>query len=193
MFKIIVMAGSLLFSGVSLAQECVSVDTDKAKLTFTGYKYSDKTGVSGTFKKIDWFAPSEQALTDVLAGSALAIQTASIDAGAQARDVNIKASLFKTLMRGHTIRAVARSISPSAHKLNVDLFMGGGVRPVALDYSTKGGEVILKGTIDLMDLGYTKAFKALADKCHDLHTGEDGQAKTWSDVAIEVRVPYTQC
>lgn len=193
MFKILMLASALLFSGVSLAQECVSVDTDKAKLTFTGYKFSEKTPVSGTFKEINWFAPSEQALTDVLAGSALAIQTSSIDAGAEARDANIKASLFKTLMRGHTIRAVARSISPSAKKLNVDLFMGGGVRPVSLDYTTKNGEVVLKGVVDLMDLGYTEAFKALADQCRDLHTGTDGKAKTWSDVAIEVRVPFTKC
>lgn len=193
MLKILTIAGSLFLSAASLAQECVSVDTDKAELTFTGYKFTDKTGVSGTFKEINWFAPGEQSLEDVLAGSALAIQTSSIDAGAEARDANIKESLFKTLLRGHTIRAVARSLSPQAKKLNVDLFMGGGVRPVSLNYTTQKGEIVLKGEIDLMKLGYTEAFKALADQCRDLHKGEDGKAKTWSDVAIEVRVPYTEC
>lgn len=193
MLKVITLLIAVFLSAAGFSQECVSVDTNKAELKFTGYKFSEKAGVSGTFKEINWFAPNEQALNDVLAGSALAIQTASIDAGDPARDENIKASLFKTLMRGHTIRAVARSISPESKKLNVDLFMGGGVRPVTLDYEAKDGEIVLKGQVDLMELGYTKAFKALADQCRDLHTGVDGKAKTWSDVAIEVRVPYTKC
>jgi|GEM_PF-2900669 len=193
MLKSLIFVSAILISAAGVAQECVSVDTKKAKLTFTGYKFTDKAAVSGTFEEIDWFAPSKQSLTDVLAASALAIQTGSINAGDPARDANIKASLFKTLMRGHTIRAVARSVSPEDKKLNVDLFMGGSVRPVSLDYMTKGGEIVLKGVVDLKELGYTAAFKSLADQCRDLHTGTDGKAKTWSDVNIVVRVPYTKC
>lgn len=193
MQKLLILTTLLLSSWGLSASECVKVDTDKAELTFTGYKFSEKTAVSGTFKEIHWFAPSEQSMEDVLAGSSLAIETSSIDAGASERDKNIKASLFKTLMRGHTIRAVARSVDAESQKLNVDLFMGGGVRPVSLDYKQKDNHIVLTGTVDLLKLGFNKAFESLADQCRDLHTGTDGKAKTWSDVAIEVKVPVTGC
>ncbi|MEC9283271.1 MAG: YceI family protein [Bdellovibrionota bacterium] len=177
----------------SWANQCLELDKDTFSLKFTGYKFTEKAGVTGEFKNTQFSAPSKGQLSDILSNAMIFIDTTSIDAGNEARNTNISSSLFKTLVDGHSIRAIAKKIDTNENKLFVDLYMGRKIQEVVLNYSYNKNLIKIDGSIDLLKLGFNKAFEALANKCGPLHTGKDGKAKTWSDVAINLSIKTKQC
>ncbi|MAF90262.1 MAG: hypothetical protein CL674_03240 [Bdellovibrionaceae bacterium] len=181
-----------LFS-ISSWGQCLVLDKDSFDFKFTGYKFTEKAGVTGSFKKIEYQTPTKGELKDILSKASLAIDTTSIDAGNEARNTNISDSLFKSLVNGKSISAKATKVDTKKKLVYVDLTMGGKTQEVALNYSYKDSILQIEGSIDLLKLGFNKAFNALAEKCGPLHTGKDGKAKTWSDVKILLTAKANKC
>ena len=53
-------------------------------------------------------------------------------------------------------------------------------------YKNKSGDYVFTGSIDLLQMGFSKAYYALDEICGDMHTGKDGVKKSWPVVDIEV-------
>ena len=181
---------SLLFT--SLAWGTCRYRVATPELSFTGYKFTEKTGVSGRFQTIEWaFIQEGPSLSSILASSSVWIDSHSIDAGNTARNKNITKGLFRNL-GGRTIRGLISQMK--GDKLaHLKLFMG--EREVSLPLTVtddKRGHLTLKGSLDLVAVGFQQAFSALEKICRSLHRGKDGKSKTWPVVNLVIKATYTK-
>jgi len=155
-------------------------------LKFTGYKFTEKVGVSGVFESIEWKIPKNFKITEeMLKKISLKIDTWSIDAGNSARNTNIVNSLFKN-WGDRYINAHAVKVDIDKKILVMNMTVGEKTNEISFAYNEEKEKVIFKGEIDLLKLGFKNAFSVLSETCKILHTGEDKVSKTWSTVDIEV-------
>ncbi len=68
----------------------------------------------------------------------------------------------------------------------VELTMNGITRELPIAYIVTNNKVTIVGNMELDNWQAKVALEALNVVCKDLHTGDDGISKTWSDVKIEV-------
>lgn len=153
---------------------------------FTGFKFTNKTPVSGTFKKIDW-TYSEKATTvkELLKSTKFTIDSYSIDAGKVARNNNITNALFKNWGAQNIIGNV-KSVDANKNIAIVNMTVGKNSFEVPFNFVTKDKKTTLTATIDLIKVGFKNSFAKLAKTCAPWHKGEDGKTKTWSEVDLEV-------
>ena len=174
---------SLLLLSLSIFSK---VTVSEPAIKFTGYKFSNKTGVSGTFKKVDWsYKKSAANIEGALKGASFVIDSFSIDAGKKARNKNITSALFKNWggreIKGKVVKVVRdRKIAFTKFTVGEKSF------EVPFRYALKNEKVVLSGVIDLIEVGFGKSFKLLSKKCGPWHKGKDGKTLTWSEVALEV-------
>jgi hypothetical protein len=162
------------------------------KIEFTGFKFTEKTGVSGTFEnfKIQTLGSAES-IESLIENGSFWIDSFSLDAGKKARNVNIAKGLLSNLGT-KSFRGYVKSINPKAKSLQFSLVIGKDIHDVPLKYEVKGNSFSAKGTIDLLALGYKKGFEALQKICNVWHKGSDGVSKTWSDVEIRVSADFAK-
>ena len=169
------------------------VRSEDIQLQFTGYKFTSKKGVNGTFKKLKWaFSSKSASLQEALSSASVWIDLHSIDAGNIARNKNIIKGLFLT--QGRYIRGLIHQVAPNARPSSaiLKLFWGNSEMEIPLTILQRHKSLLLKGTLNLIQVGAAKAFKTLAKICRPLHRGKDGQPKTWPDVDLEVIIKYSQ-
>ena len=68
----------------------------------------------------------------------------------------------------------------------VDIEMNGITQALPITFVASDQMVTLEAIMDLDNWQAQAAITALNTVCKDLHTGEDGISKTWSEVRIEV-------
>lgn len=152
---------------------------------FTGYKFTEKTGVSGTFTDIKWNYKKSDDLNKLFSGVKVTVDTHSIDAGKTARNVNIKGSLFKGW--GHRyVTLISKNHDEKNKTLNMTLIIGEKTSTLPFKYEKVGDKLVLTGTLDLLNIGYDNAFTALGKMCAAFHKGKDGKTKTWNTVDLKV-------
>ena len=71
----------LFFLALNINAKCYKVDKKDFELKFTGYKFTEKVGVSGTFKNMSFSTIKKGNLTEIISNAMLWIDTNSIDAG----------------------------------------------------------------------------------------------------------------
>jgi hypothetical protein len=69
---------------------------------------------------------------------------------------------------------------------SVDITMNGITQTLPITYVVDGQMVTIEAVMDLDNWKAQAAITALNTVCAELHTGEDGISKTWSEVKIEV-------
>lgn len=175
----------LLFVFCSVANAEVTLEGNPT-LKFTGYKFLDKTPVSGTFKSIQWDAKKKaESVEELLRSAVVKIDSYTVDAGNAARNTNIKSALFRK-WGGQNIEGKVKKIDSKSEYVVVEMQVGSKTKELIFQYSLKGKDLILTSSIDLIALGFGEAFASLAKKCAGLHKGKDGVIKTWSVVDLEI-------
>lgn len=170
---------------LSLNSFALSLDGEPA-MKFTGYKFTDKTGVSGTFQKIDWnFAKDQKDLAAILKSASFKIDSHSIDAGNAARNTNITNALFKN-WGSQFIEGKVKKVDLTTGYVEAEIKIGKSKHNVYFQLTEKDGAVELTGAIDLLAMGMSKAYALLNKQCEALHKGKDGIVKTWSTVDLVV-------
>ena len=169
------------------------ISPEDIKLKFTGYKFTHKTSVSGSFKELQWSLAREATpLPSLLASASVWINTHSIDAGNAARNRNIIQGLFKQIPHGHYIRGVVNKVAPGGQSLSLKLFLGDIETQIPMTVKKTPEVLILNGSLNLINSGLGSAFNALAKICGPLHRGKDGKRKTWPTVDLELRARYRE-
>lgn len=160
--------------------------TENPKIKFTGFKFADKTAVSGTFKDIEWKIPkSAKDFKTLMSLAKLKIDTHSVDAGAEARNINLTEGLFKN-WGGRYIEVEIEEVDEAHQIVKAELTIGKEDHDVYFDYyKNKEGDYVFTGSINLLQMGYAKAYHALTEICGDMHT-MDGIRKSWPSVDLEV-------
>ncbi len=181
---------TLLLISIPLQAEVCSygLNEGSVKLRWTGFKTTKKTAVSGTFKKIDWSFESASDLNALMKNIKFKIKTNSIDSGNFIRDRRLYGSFLKLMNEGNYIQGHGISIDEKNKTAVIEVEMNKQRTPVIFSFeNTKDKTFTMKGALDVLKhYKMKKSFDSLAKLCEKLHTGEDGVAKTWSDVDLTI-------
>lgn len=170
-------------------ENTVQLDPETTVLNWTGYKFTNKTGVKGQFNSIV-ISKNQAAATiaEALNGVEVSIPVSSIFSNNGVRDAKLK-SLFFGLME-HTELLTGTITSANENGGIMALTMNNQTHDLPFTLTTQGKTSYLKATIDLNVWHAEKAWASLHKACELLHTGEDGIAKTWKVVDVDATLNF---
>ncbi len=173
-------------------KECEFVSNlENPKFEVTGYKFQEKEGVTGTFEDLVVnAAQTADNIEEILLTANFEMTEDSLEFGKPARNSNILKGLLKNIP-GDKIKGSVTSVDNSAKTVMVGLDWGGSTHSVEMEFEYNGSDLSLRGTIDLLELGFNSAFGELAKLCK-VHHMKNGESKTWSDVSILASVPVVK-
>lgn len=185
-FLTIILAS--LIGNQLFASNCQYTVKDKS-LTWTGYKFSEKSPVSGTFNTMAINTLESASSIELLIKSAnVWIDTESFESKDSMRNRNIVKNLFKKISGGRTLTVHVKNVDLDKKKATAHLAWAQEHYPVVLDYNEQNNTLELTSKIDLLELGFKGPFEALKKACKAYHKGKDGKVVTWSEVMIKVTV-----
>ena len=178
------------------SQECTYTVT-QAKPEWTAYKYTEKAAVGGTFNAFT-LSPAKPApsLVGAIQGLSIEIDAASVESNNPARNTTIAEKYFalfapKSTIKGNVLSAKGDEKEGS---IDINIDMNGVQKSYTFSYEEKEGNLVASSVMDMMDFQLQKPFDSIHTACKTLHTGSDGVAKTWTEVALRVVVTYEkQC
>lgn len=174
------------------AQTCTyTYDKAGTMLTWTAYKFTDKTGVSGKFDQFDVAGNTTgDSPKAILENLAFEIPVQSVNSNEADRDAKIKAQFFGTMMETEMLSGKIASVTGDDTKgtLTFDFNMNGQTKQLQGDYTIdETGLVKIKAEMDIMGWGAGDALAALNKVCEELHKGSDGISKLWPNVTISIQ------
>lgn len=199
--SLVVMFSLSVASGEMGAQKgsCILSQDGGVVVSWEAYKTPAKVGVGGIFDKVTYtaVAPKGDNFREILVGSSVVIETASVNSKHEGRDELLAKSFF-ALMSDAQIKAKIVDIKtdkrmrgkPKTGELSVEISMNGVTKTVPMKYVFDNGDFNAKGSIDLIDFSANAALEGINKACYDLHEG-----KTWSDVAISfsTKIKFELC
>ena len=188
-FGIVVCGVYFLFFFNAFAEECTyQFDSKKILIQGTGYKFSNKTGVTGKFSDFaiarDKKAKSVKALLQDLV---VTVNLASLSAGNPLRDKNIKETLFSKLVGGSQVTVSVRKVTRKNISARLDINKNS--QDVSFDYRVKDDTLVAQGTFNALKYGLGKQIEAFKKRCGSQHKGPDGKKVTWMDFDLKVTAP----
>ena len=189
---IICLLAILTFGACSQKKSTCTYQTDpKAiQMTWTAFKFTEKSAVKGRFNKLQAMGPSSaDSLEKLITGLHMDIDGASVETDNPARNATIQQFFFEKFNPAFAIHAMATKLEGDEQKgtLTIHVKMNGVAKEVAFPYTVNAeGLLEAKGTIDMLDFGLQPAFDSLHQACEDLHKGKDGISKTWTQVDLSV-------
>ena len=168
------------------------IDPATAKLTWTGYKFTEKTGVSGTFDNID--LQQSEAKTPQAAFEAVKfrVDTASINSQNPERDKKLALYLFGALTDPGSIAGSVSRVDLKKGTASATLTLNGIKKSVDFSVSNDKMNYTFESKIDLGDFKMSKSLEALHTVCEKLHIGKDGKSVTWPEVGIKIVAAVTE-
>ncbi|HCS20071.1 MAG TPA: hypothetical protein DIW47_05830 [Bacteroidetes bacterium] len=165
-------------------------DASQTKLTWTAYKFTERTGVKGTFDTLVIETKAEEnSIPALLTDAHFTIPVSSLNTTNPERDVKIRKFFFGNLLSNtHLTGKVADVVGDDeGGSLNFVLNMNDMELPVSMGYTMSGDTLILSGTMDMNNWNAQKGIAALNNECKDLHKGADGKSTLWPDIYLELR------
>lgn len=159
------------------------------KLTWTAFKFNEKTPVSGTFNEVN--IEGAEILNDpikLMEGLSFSIPVSTLNTQNPERDVKILNSFFNVLV--NTTVLTGHVVSLKEGKAQVQLKLNDVERLVEGSYTMNEGNFKFDATIDLTDFNALGAVESLNKLCEDLHVGADGVSKLWEvvDLSFETKL-----
>ncbi|GIV38749.1 MAG: hypothetical protein KatS3mg033_0549 [Thermonema sp.] len=158
-------------------------------LTWTAYKFTEKAGVSGSFKEYQVESPLQEAtsLQELIKGASITIKTGSVDTQNPDRDAKIAKYFFGSFAQkeGEEVLLKARLdsvISDTQALLSIE--MNGINKQVPVELTLSEEKVSISTTINVEEWNAGSGIKALNEVCKDLHTGPDGKSVLWPEVKL---------
>lgn len=162
-----------------------SVESKTTTINWIAYKTTGKVPVKGQFTKlnIENIQKGSSAL-EALNGLKFSIPVSSIFTKDSIRDGKLKKFFFGTLKNTSTITGTISMNNETSG--SVELTMNGISQNLPITYVISDQMVTIEALMDLDNWKAQLAIEALNIACKDLHSGEDGIPKTWSEVKIEI-------
>jgi polyisoprenoid-binding protein YceI len=164
---------------------CVySYDEGTTEFTWTAYKTTGKIGVPGTFDEIIMDAESSEDPMEVIKSMKFTMVTSSTNTQNEERDAKIVENFFNRLNTKEIYGKVV-SINEKEGKATVSLSWHGVTYDVQGDYSlSEDNKFSFDASIDVKWWNGMAGIDQLNSVCEDLHTGNDGVSKLWSEVGV---------
>ncbi len=186
-----------LFRPATANGDCTfSIATDAVKMEWTAFKFTDKTGVTGTFTKTTLAGPtSADSFTALATGLTMSIDAASIESNNPARNLTIREFFFEKFVPDPIIRGHATALRGDEKNGTIDIetTMNGVSRSVPFAYTIGADNAVeAKASIDMLDFKLEKAHASIHQTCEEQHRGPDGVSKTWTTVELALRGRFTK-
>ena len=168
----------------SASEKCTySVVNENSTLEWTAFKFTERKGVTGTFREIniDGLESSEDPKT-LIESLSFSIPTSTVETENPERNGKISKQFFGTIST-ENITGEVKSLGKNG-KAVISIKMNGVSKDVTGDYSLNAGTFVFKAAIDVVDWNAGNGIAALNAMCKDLHTGTDGVSKLWSEVDL---------
>ena len=166
-------------------EKVVSIDAEATSIYWTAYKTTNKVPVKGQFTKVSIETiTSASTAVEALNGLKFNIPVSSLFTKDTIRDGKLKKFFFGTMQDTNLITGTLMLSNETTGA--VQLTMNGITKALPITVAINANEATLSATMDLDNWQGQLAIKALNAACSELHSGEDGIPKTWSEVNIEV-------
>lgn len=176
-----------IHENMSINETKYAIDTSGVIIVWTAYKFTNKVGVSGSFKNYTLQGNNKSGSVEtILNNLKLSILTESVDSKNTVRDFKLHTYFFK-VFNTPTIRGTIINAKENQGFMKLD--MNQNNLKVPYTYSIKNDTIELFTNLNLNNWNGEKALNALKKECYDLHTGEDGISKLWPDVDISIKLP----
>jgi hypothetical protein len=160
-----------------------SVVSENSTLEWTAFKFTERKGVTGTFREIniDGLDSSEDPKT-LIESLSFSIPTSTVETENTERNGKISKQFFGTIST-ENITGEVKSLGKNG-KAAISIKMNGISKDVTGEYTLNAGTFVFKASIDVLDWNAGEGIEALNTICKDLHTGADGVSKLWSEVDL---------
>jgi len=163
---------------------------DSTKVSFVGYKTTEKVPVGGVFTKINVsnFGEGETAM-EAMNGTKFSIPVSSLftNDATGSRDPKLLEFFFGAMENTELISGVFKVAD--GNECSMDVTLNGSTQNIPLEYTTVGDtKYIFNGVMELGNWDALGAVASINKACEALHTGKDGVSKTWSEVAVRAEV-----
>lgn len=168
-----------------LTAKMYTVMADSTIINWTAYKTTAKVPVKGQFSEITFEnSKKDSTVLGALNGLKFKIPVNSLFTNDTLRDGKLKKFFFGSMQNTLVIKGTVHMNNENTS--TVQLTMNGITRELPIAYIIADNKVTIVGNMELDNWQAKAALEALNVVCKDLHTGDDGISKTWSDVKIEV-------
>ena len=160
-----------------------SYNSGSTVLEWTAFKFTEKTGVNGTFNKItiEGMEKSDDP-KKMIESLAFSIETASVETQNEERNGKI-VKLFFGSIATPMITGKVKSLSDNG-KATIEIEMNKMKKDVVGQYTLEDGIFDFSATIDVLNWNAGNGITTLNTVCKELHTGADGKSKLWSEVDL---------
>ncbi|TGL77641.1 YceI family protein [Leptospira yasudae] len=174
-------------------QSCnYSYDHASTKFGWKAFKFTEKTGVGGSFDKIEVAGtPSGTSVDKVLKGIKFTIDPNTVNSGNNDRDAKIKSAFFYPLKQNGKIEGKVVAVELNSDKTSgkgaIELKFNGVSKKLDVTFSLhEGAHLSANAKLDLATWKALGAVEALNKVCLDLHKGKDGVSKLWPEVELTI-------
>lgn len=195
MFKFALALAILFGSAWALAKDCVQkIKKDSIKVEWTGYKTTEKVGVTGRFLKSTLTSPeSGKDIHAIVSGAKFSINGLKFDAGNFARNSSLKKHFFKLFADKAIITGEVKEMPKGpTGELKLILIANGVRSNVPMKYEINGNKFKSTGQIEMSDFKLENALASISKKCFELHKGKDGISKTWPTVDLMASAEFEE-
>jgi polyisoprenoid-binding protein YceI len=200
---LLLLSSAWLYTGCSTAEpeetaeestvkECYyTYNAATTELTWTAYKFNEKTPVSGTFNEIRVSGDETMnSAEDLLLAMSFEIPVNSVNSQNPERDGKIQEHFFGTMANTAVLNGKLSKLNNG--KATLELTMNTVTSSVEGSYTLEDGKFAFTGIIDLTKFNGQAAVKKLNDICYDLHIGKDGVSKLWDEVELKFSTALKQ-
>jgi len=160
------------------------VNPAETEVQWTAYKTTDKKPVSGIFNTINFEKKMGATPIKALNGLEFSIPISSIFSKNEERDGKLVASFFGSMLNTELLKG---KITMTEENCKITITMNDTKHTIPFKFEINDNIVMFKGIMNLEDWNALGALEALNKVCLDLHKGDDGISKTWTDVEIKVK------
>ena len=196
--RILALSTMILALGLSsCGDDAESVDQDKSDegiciysyndgttdFEWTSYKTSAKVPVAGTFNEITVTSESSEDPLEVIKSLNFSMNTASVETTNEERNGKIAEHFFGTLSTPE-ITGKVTAVNEESGKATIMVTMHGISIDIEGDYTMEDNTFSFTSSIDVGKWNGMAGIEALNTVCSDLHTGDDGVSKLWSEIGL---------
>lgn len=161
------------------------LDAETVVVNWIGYKFTNKTGVSGQMQTVNVSNNKSGAtIEEALNGVEFSIPVSSIFSNDNTRDTKLKTLFFGVMDNTEMLSGTVIKASNNAGVIS--LTMNNETHDLPFTLNIQDNSAYLKATLDLKTWHAEKALASLHKACELLHTGTDGVSKTWETVDLDV-------
>ena len=185
--KLLIGSLVILFTLSLQAKECTyEFDLDKSLVQGTGFKFTEKKGVTGSFTKFSLNkVEKKKSIKELLDGLVVTVDLMSLETGDMLRDQNLREAFFSTVIGNAEAKVEVKKVTDK--KIEAVLNLNGKSQPISFDYKLVKDTIEAKGSFDALQFALNDGIDGLKKRCGSLHTGTDGKSKTWTDFDISVK------